>query len=118
MQSMSQGRPVRSSAEPMDRREPDQAPDAAAAARCTACTGGALAPETVNSAFWDAGRLVVVEDVPALVCQSCGERYFEDETAMKLDLIRGAGFPDGEAVRHMNVPVFSFAPKTGAGKRG
>lgn len=100
-------------------REPPQAASAEGeAARCTACAEGVLAPRKVRSAFWDADRLVVVEDVPALVCQSCAEQYFTDETAMKLDLIRGNGFRDAEAERRMEVPVFAFGRALAAGRKG
>jgi YgiT-type zinc finger domain-containing protein len=77
-----------------------------------------LARESVNTAFWQGGKLVVVEGIPALVCQSCGEQYYEDETAMKLDLMRGGGFRDAEAVRKLEVPVFAFAAAAAVGKKG
>lgn len=85
---------------------------------CTACSSGRLASELVRTVFWSGERPVILEDVPALVCQHCGEQYFEDETAMMLDLMRGRGFPADEAVREMTVPVFTYrTPDTGA-KRG
>jgi len=30
------------------------------------------------------GALLMVRDVPARVCDSCGERYFEDDVAQQL----------------------------------
>ena len=76
--------------------------------RCTTCSSGVLAREEVKTAFWDNDGLVVVEGIPALVCEKCGEQYYEDDTAMKLDLMRGAGFSADTAVRSMTVPVFAF----------
>lgn len=102
-------------------RQEAVAPSAAAESpepmRCDACSGGVLARETARTALWDRDRLVIVEDIPALVCGSCGETYFEDETAMLLDLLRGGGLPQAQAVRQMTVPVFSFttARRGGAG---
>lgn len=92
-------------------REPATAPaptPVAEPAACTSCAGGRLAAEKVKAAFWEGERLVVVDDIPALVCQDCGERYYEDETAMRLDFLRGTGFPPDKAARTMSVPVFHF----------
>lgn len=97
-------------------REPVTAPASAPLAEpaaCTSCAGGSLAAEKVKAAFWEGERLVVVDGIPALVCQSCGERYYEDETAMRLDFLRGTGFPPDKAVRTMSVPVFRYdAPES------
>jgi YgiT-type zinc finger domain-containing protein len=63
----------------------------------------------VKTALWSGERLVVIEDVPALVCQHCGDQFYEDETVMRLDMMRGGGFTGADAARQMTVPVFSFA---------
>ncbi|MDX1779875.1 MAG: type II toxin-antitoxin system MqsA family antitoxin [Thalassovita sp.] len=100
-----------------EQQEPSAAPAPASQtvpAGCIACSGGALAPDQVKAAFWEGERLVIVDGIPALVCQSCGERYYEDETAMKLDFMRGTGFPPDRAAQTMTVPVFQFdAPADG-----
>lgn len=62
-----------------------------------------------RSAFWLDDRLVVVQGVPALVCQVCGERFYDDATAMGLDLLRGTAFPVEHALYTLEVPVFDFA---------
>lgn len=86
---------------------------------CTGCDGGILEPDQVRTAFWRGDELVVIEDVPALVCESCGERYFEDETAMKLDMLHGGKDAGHAPVRTLSVPVYSLAaPGAAAGKRG
>lgn len=84
---------------------------------CTGCDRGHLRRDTVSTALWQDETLLVVEDVPALVCNVCGERYFEDETAIALDMIRSR--PDGnqEPLRTMPVPVFSFAAPRGPVRR-
>lgn len=82
------------------------APDVASAIACTSCGRGGLAEDRVQLALWQEERLVVVEDVPALVCHGCAERFYDDETTMRLDMLRGTGFPPGRAVRKMNVDVY------------
>jgi len=68
--------------------------------------------------LWKGNALIVVEDIPALVCRSCGERYFEDETAMALDMMRGGRGTSGDPARILQVPVYSYAAPTGAPKPG
>jgi YgiT-type zinc finger domain-containing protein len=76
---------------------------------CSSCGKEALRPARVRSAFWHNDRLVVIEDVPALVCDACGEQYYDDNTVVALDLLRGEDFPADRAVGEIRVPVFSFA---------
>ncbi|WP_199525732.1 type II toxin-antitoxin system MqsA family antitoxin [Rhodosalinus halophilus] len=73
---------------------------------CELCGAAALEASRVQLALWEEERLVVVEDVPALVCRGCGERFYDDETAMRLDMLRGTGFPPGRAASEMAVEVF------------
>lgn len=84
--------------------------------QCLACNSGKLSAAEVKTAIWHGSKLVVVEDVPAFLCDQCGEQYYEDETAMVLDMMRGDGFDPSGASRTMEVPVFGFrALGTGAG---
>lgn len=75
---------------------------------CTNCGGGDVRPAAVKSAFWHDDRLVVVEDIPALRCGACGEQFYDDNTVLVLDLLRGRGFAEGQASSRISVPVFSF----------
>ncbi len=36
------------------------------------------------------GKKIIIEDVPAEVCQQCGEKYFDSETTLKLEKIKKA----------------------------
>lgn len=80
-------------------------------ATCSQCGGTHLASHTVRSAFWDKDRLVVVEDIPAVVCLDCNERFYDDTTVVLLDLLRGDGYPPEKALREIAVPVFSLRDK-------
>jgi YgiT-type zinc finger domain-containing protein len=75
---------------------------------CQVCKTGKLGSAEVKTALWHGASLVVVEDVPALVCEQCGEQYYQDEVAMVLDLMRGDGFDAEGADRTISVPVFGF----------
>jgi YgiT-type zinc finger domain-containing protein len=76
---------------------------------CANCGSVNVSIRHVRSAFWQDDRLVVVEDIPALVCGACAEQFYDDATVVGLDLLRGGGFPAEEARTELRVPVFSFA---------
>lgn len=72
--------------------------------RCYLC-GGATASSTVTAENWWGETLALVENVPAWVCQQCGEAYFAAETSRRLDRLRRAPPP---AARTIEVPVYPF----------
>jgi YgiT-type zinc finger domain-containing protein len=77
-------------------------------ATCTSCGSSDARLARVRSAFWHDDRLVVVEDIPAIVCGACSAQSFDDTTVVVLDLLRGDGFPAEKARAELRVPVFSF----------
>jgi YgiT-type zinc finger domain-containing protein len=79
---------------------------------CANCGSSNVTRANVRTALWHDGRLVVVTGVPALVCEACGEQYFDDQTVVQLDLLRGRGFPSSEAEAEIVVPVFSLRAAT------
>lgn len=82
--------------------------------KCRAC-GGSAHPETVNLAIWSATGLVVVDKVPAYVCDDCAEQTYDDATASALRQLASAGFPRDRIIREIVVPVFSLNPGTNSG---
>jgi hypothetical protein len=50
----------------------------------------------------------VVENIPAEMCDSCGERYYDDATSTALDIMQKNGFLLKDAEYVIRVPVFSF----------
>jgi YgiT-type zinc finger domain-containing protein len=75
---------------------------------CPGCGGSDIGMARVRSAFFHGDRLVVIEDIPALVCSGCNEQFYDDRTVVMLDLLRGNGFPVEDAREEIRVPVFSF----------
>ena len=67
-----------------------------------------LNADSVRTAIWQADRLSIVEDVPALVCGSCREQFYDDDVSEALRRLGEDGFPASEAVRTMDVNVFSL----------
>jgi YgiT-type zinc finger domain-containing protein len=76
--------------------------------QCPLCASTHLRDALVKSAIWQNERLVVVENIPALVCNTCGERYYDDVTSSTLNLMQADGLSDGEADYFIRIPVFSF----------
>ncbi len=76
-------------------------------APCPVCESADTRHAHVRSAFWHNDRLVVVEGVPALVCNVCGEQFYDDGAVRLIDRMRQNGFPPEEAIRELRVPVYS-----------
>jgi len=76
-------------------------------ASCPTCESTNVRSAYVRSAFWHDDRLVVIEDLPALVCNTCGEQFYDDATMLLIDRLRATNFPPEDAVRELCVPVFS-----------
>jgi YgiT-type zinc finger domain-containing protein len=51
---------------------------------CTTCTQGALRPGMGTFEVDHEGTKLTVKDVPALVCDRCGDEYFEGTIAAEL----------------------------------
>jgi YgiT-type zinc finger domain-containing protein len=73
---------------------------------CIYC-GAAVREGSVKAAFWGPRGLVAIEDIDARVCEGCGEQFYSEETAHRIERITcgAAGTPN----REMTVPVFSLS---------
>jgi len=89
-------------------------PEQQSSVTCSNCGSADVRMSHVRSAFWQDDRLVVVEDIPALVCGACAEQFYDDTTVVGLDLLRGGGFPAEKARAELRVPVFSFGDRAAA----
>ncbi len=73
--------------------------------KCPFCHGR-VSREKVTLDLWIKGKLVVIEDVPADVCEICGEEAFAPQTSKKIDqLIKREKKPRAQTL----VPIFSYA---------
>ena len=48
--------------------------------RCPSC-GCNTRQDAIRAAFWTSAGLFVMDDIPAWLCEGCGEASFETETA-------------------------------------
>jgi YgiT-type zinc finger domain-containing protein len=75
--------------------------------QCPRC-GGATDAAIVRTAFWRDDRPAIVEDIPAFVCRSCLEQYYDDDVSEALRRLAEEGFPVEAAQKQILVPVFSL----------
>jgi YgiT-type zinc finger domain-containing protein len=67
-----------------------------------------MIPQTVRTAVWQGDRLAVIEDVPAHVCRSCMEQFYDDDVSDAMRRLTEDGFPEEAATREIRVRVFSL----------
>ena len=76
--------------------------------RCVFC-GAQTELRRVTAENWWGEKLALVEDVPAWVCVSCGEPFFDAETCKLLDRMRS----HPPAVRRtVEVPIYAFSQES------
>ncbi|TGO02183.1 hypothetical protein PN36_29195 [Candidatus Thiomargarita nelsonii] len=73
---------------------------------CEFC-GGKTKPKEVKRQHWLSGKLYLVENVNAEVCNECGERYFHAKT---LDAVDEYLSKKHAVKERLNIEVVSFNP--------
>lgn len=77
--------------------------------RCHVC-GGQMRAKRIKQDFWIKGRLVVIDGVPAGVCQRCGEKVVRADVGRRVaELIEDSERLRG--ARTLRVPVIKYAKK-------
>lgn len=71
---------------------------------CYFCGRGVLEEKRVIVDFRWGDRLVIIEDVPAKVCNECGERYYSAHVVRQMERIAKEGQKDKE----IPVPVVTL----------
>ncbi len=71
---------------------------------CTICKHGETAPGHTTVTLEQAGTVAVIRNVPAQICQECGE-YYLDSTTSKRVLEQG----EAAASRKVEVEIVPFA---------
>jgi YgiT-type zinc finger domain-containing protein len=66
--------------------------------RCVICKGSEVKPGTTTFTVEREQMTLVLKEVPARVCQQCGEAYFDEATTQRIEEI-------AEAAEHNGVQV-------------
>ena len=80
-------------------------------ATCPRCER-AMRSDLVKTVMWYDERVVLVENIPALVCDACMDQFYDDETTEALTRLTEEGFPLVEQTGEILVPVFTLKRRT------
>jgi len=72
---------------------------------CTLCCEGHLEAKRGREYFRHGQSLVIIEDVPAWVCNKCGERYHHARVYKKMRQIAARS---DEITEHVSIPVARY----------
>lgn len=99
-----QSRPV---VEPYNFLPESAAKEVIETATCPQC-GGPTRVARARTNMWKGDRLIVVEDIPAHMCDRCGEQYYSELVADALRTLLQDELETAKPKREMVVPVHSF----------
>ena len=89
-----------------NRLENQKEGQAAMSTPCYFCKGQ-VSEQVTSVDFWWGDDLKIIENVPADVCQQCGEKYIKAEVYKEMErLAKGSG----QAVRRLSVDVMRYSP--------
>ena len=74
---------------------------------CPRC-GGIAQLATVKTAIWRGDRLYVVEDIPAQVCSTCMEQFYDEDTSDALRRLTEEDFSSVQPKKEVSVPIYSL----------
>lgn len=72
--------------------------------KCTICKTGEMRPGYATVTLQRANTVVIIKEVPAQVCQNCGEYYLDELVAQRV-----YAQADDAARRHAEVEVVQYA---------
>ena len=72
--------------------------------KCAICKVGEMRPGHATVTLQRAGTVVIIKDVPAQVCQDCGEYYLDEPVAQRV-----YAQTDAAAQRHAEIEVVQYA---------
>jgi len=87
---------------PLRRKERNEQPQAGET--CYFCTHGILEEKRVTVDFRWGEQLVIIENVPAKVCNECAERYYAAKIVRQMEQI----VKEGRRERELRVPVVAL----------
>ncbi len=88
------------------RQEREEDREDEGAFRCEHC-GSDTYEDVAKAALWRENGLVVIEDIPARVCERCGEQFFDQEISKRIEKL--IADPPVKPKQKIFVPVFSLA---------
>ncbi len=78
---------------------------------CPKC-GQRMRPDNVKTVLRYGEQIVLVENIPAMVCDACAEQFYDDEMTEALLRLTEEGFPGSEKIGEVLVPVYTVKRRT------
>ena len=75
---------------------------------CYFCIKGKLKKEKVDIVRYWGKELIALNDVPALVCQQCGERYFDAKVSQQIEERIQSALKRKTSIETIDVPIVQF----------
>ncbi len=72
--------------------------------KCVICKTGECVPGVTNFTHIIEGKLIVVKNVKANICQNCNEAYFDEEAVQYIQQKINEALKSHETVELFNVP--------------
>jgi len=63
--------------------------------------------DIIKAAIWTEKGLIVIEDIPAQLCEGCGEQFFDEQVTQKIQ--QAIKYPAKKAKQQLQVPVCSLS---------
>jgi YgiT-type zinc finger domain-containing protein len=63
--------------------------------------------DVIKAAFWTNIGLILIENIPAQLCEECGEQFFEEEITQRIQKV--IKNPVAKAKRQIRVPAYSLS---------
>ena len=74
---------------------------------CPFC-GDDTSPEVGKIFLFVNDQTVLIENVPARICQGCKEEFYDDAILFQIEQLRAKTLPASQAQRILKVPVFRW----------
>lgn len=74
---------------------------------CVICKNGQTAPGIVSVTVERENSIVVIKDVPALVCNNCGHYYLTNATSQKIFLLANESIERGAEIEILRLKLAS-----------
>lgn len=71
--------------------------------KCFVCGHDKISRGITNKMFEDRGHLIIIKEIPSLICENCGEIYFETDTMLSIEKIIN------RSISELEIVVFSRA---------
>jgi YgiT-type zinc finger domain-containing protein len=71
--------------------------------RCFVCGHNVIVPGMTSKMFDEEGNIVIVKEIPCLVCENCGEIYLQTEVILNLEKILSVNKSELEIINYGKV---------------